>query len=111
MSQGVAHGISRHRRGVTPAPHSCLREESTGLCCRGVLHLGRAFCGLCLGSRVLARLPLALTLPSRGPRGPTGDLALHSSLAASSHFLPSSRFCAQGTFGYLSGLLLTILFL
>lgn len=49
--------------------------------------------------------------PSRGPRGPTGDLALHSSLATSSHFLPSSRFCAQGTFGYLSGLLLTILFL
>lgn len=63
MSRGVAHGISRHRRGVTPAPHSCLREESTGLCCRGVFHLGRAFCGLCLGSRALARLPLALTPP------------------------------------------------
>lgn len=93
-------------------PHpSCLRKESTGLCCI-LFCLGWAFCGLCLGSREPARRPLTLTASPLVGHGGQRETWLCTALCtSSSHFLPSSRFCAQGIFGCLSGLLLTILFL
>lgn len=95
----------------SPPRPSCLRKESTGLCCI-LLCLGWAFCGLCLGSREPARRPLTLTASPLVGHGGQRETWLCTALCtSSSHFLPSSRFCAQGIFGCLSGLLLTILFL